>query len=137
MSALPGPKIGIGSGINDSTRNLGSVLGVAIIGSIATSAYTHALGGAAAGHTMGQAVALAHHGGPARQAIFASAARAFIHGADLGILAGAAATALATALALRYLPPAAASAAPRPAEARATESIRPAADPRFVSHARS
>ena len=39
MSSVPPAKAGVGSAINDTTRNLGGVLGVAIVGSIVASAY--------------------------------------------------------------------------------------------------
>jgi MFS transporter, DHA2 family, integral membrane protein len=39
MSAVPLSKAGVGSAMNDTTRELGGALGIAILGSIATSAY--------------------------------------------------------------------------------------------------
>jgi EmrB/QacA subfamily drug resistance transporter len=39
MSAVPLTKAGVGSAMNDTTRELGGALGIAILGSIATSAY--------------------------------------------------------------------------------------------------
>jgi MFS transporter, DHA2 family, integral membrane protein len=39
MSAVPLTKAGVGSAVNDTTRELGSALGIAILGSIANSAY--------------------------------------------------------------------------------------------------
>jgi EmrB/QacA subfamily drug resistance transporter len=39
MSAVPLSKAGIGSAVNDTTRELGGALGIAILGSIANSAY--------------------------------------------------------------------------------------------------
>jgi hypothetical protein len=39
MSAVPASKAGVGSAINDTTRELGGALGIAVLGSIATSAY--------------------------------------------------------------------------------------------------
>jgi len=44
MHRLPPALAGIGSAVNDATRNLGSVLGVAVVGSIAASAYASHLG---------------------------------------------------------------------------------------------
>jgi EmrB/QacA subfamily drug resistance transporter len=39
MSAIPLSKAGVGSAVNDTTRELGGALGIAILGSIANSAY--------------------------------------------------------------------------------------------------
>jgi hypothetical protein len=39
MSAVPLTKAGVGSAVNDTTRELGGALGIAILGSIANSAY--------------------------------------------------------------------------------------------------
>jgi len=49
MTALPPAKADVGSAINGTARNLGSVLGIAVIGSIVTSAYKAAL---APGHAV-------------------------------------------------------------------------------------
>jgi DHA2 family multidrug resistance protein-like MFS transporter len=51
MSAVPMSKAGVGSAVNDTTRELGGALGIAILGSIANSAYRGAidLGGLALG----------------------------------------------------------------------------------------
>ena len=39
MGSLPREKAGVGSAVNDTTRQMGGALGVAIIGSVATSIY--------------------------------------------------------------------------------------------------
>ena len=39
MSAVPMSKAGVGSAVNDTTRELGGALGIAVLGSIANSAY--------------------------------------------------------------------------------------------------
>ena len=43
MSAVPLSKAGVGSAVNDTTRELGGALGIAILGSVATSAYRSAI----------------------------------------------------------------------------------------------
>ena len=43
MGAVPAAKAGVGSAVNDATRLFGGTLGVAIIGSVATSLYTSRL----------------------------------------------------------------------------------------------
>ena len=50
LSVLPPAKAGIGSAINDATREAGGTLGVAIIGSVYTSLYASQLLHGAAGH---------------------------------------------------------------------------------------
>src|SRR3954452_2397486 len=49
MGALPAEKAGVGSAINDTVRNVGGVLGVAVIGSVATSAFASRMADATAG----------------------------------------------------------------------------------------
>src|SRR6478735_8899004 len=48
MGALPPEQAGVGSAVNDTTREIGGVLGVAILGSIANAGYVANLGDAAA-----------------------------------------------------------------------------------------
>src|SRR5439155_23912455 len=48
MGALPPEQAGVGSAVNDTTREIGGVMGVAILGSIANAGYVSNLGGAAA-----------------------------------------------------------------------------------------
>jgi EmrB/QacA subfamily drug resistance transporter len=50
LSVLPPAKAGVGSAVNDATREAGGTLGVAVIGSIFTSIYVHHLGGTAVAH---------------------------------------------------------------------------------------
>ncbi len=49
MSSVPLGKAGVGSAMNDTTRELGGALGVAVLGSLVTSRYTSSLGPALAG----------------------------------------------------------------------------------------
>ena len=46
MSSVPRDKAGVGSAMNDTTREVGTTLGVAVLGSILSSGYTSNLGGA-------------------------------------------------------------------------------------------
>ena len=46
MSAVPEAKAGVGSAMSDVTRQVGGALGVAVIGSIIASAYSHDMSGA-------------------------------------------------------------------------------------------
>ena len=47
MGSLPPDKAGVGSAVNDTTREFGGTLGVAIIGSVFASLYTHGIANAA------------------------------------------------------------------------------------------
>ena len=49
MSAVPLGKAGVGSAMNDTTRELGGALGVAVLGSLVTSTYTSSIGDALSG----------------------------------------------------------------------------------------
>ena len=113
MHRLPPALAGVGSAVNDATRNLGSVLGVAVVGSVAASAYASHLGAfrvagptaaAAARQSVGAAAAIARHvGGPHGAALFHSAAAAFVTGADRAVLVAAAATLAGVIVAARAL----------------------------------
>jgi EmrB/QacA subfamily drug resistance transporter len=45
MGSLPRDKAGVGSAMNDTTRQVGGALGVAVLGSVFTAAYSSGLGG--------------------------------------------------------------------------------------------
>jgi EmrB/QacA subfamily drug resistance transporter len=86
MSAVPLDKAGVGSAVNDTTRELGGALGIAILGSIANSAYrsgVHLSGlgltpsvRAQARESIGAAAGVAHSV-PAGAVVQARAAEAF------------------------------------------------------------
>jgi hypothetical protein len=108
MRELPPAVAGVGSAVNDTTRNMGSVLGVAVFGSIAASVFTSRMAFTGAAHgagSVGAAVAMAHHaGGASGAAVLHAAASAFVAGADRAVLAGviaAAAGAVVAFLAFR------------------------------------
>jgi EmrB/QacA subfamily drug resistance transporter len=88
LSTLPPHRTSMGSAVSNSTRNLGTVLGVAVLGSIATSVYN--------GRMSGRSLAAA--AGTAR------AAEAFIRGADAAALVAAAVALAAVPVALLLLP---------------------------------
>ena len=113
MNGLPPALAGVGSAVNDATRNLGSVLGVAVVGSVAASAYAshlsafHGAGPAAttiARQSLGAATAIARQiGGPHGAALFHSATTAFVTGADRAVLVAAAAALAGMIVAARAL----------------------------------
>jgi EmrB/QacA subfamily drug resistance transporter len=120
MGVLPASQAGVGSAVNDTTREIGGVLGVAVMGSVAASVYTDRMSAApqAASDSLAGALSVAHQVGSSDLA--AAAREAFVQGANKGLLVAIAAAAIGALLALRYLP---ARAAAQPA----TESAAPAA----------
>jgi len=117
MGALPLAKAGAGSAVNDTTREVGGTLGVAILGSVLNSAYAgHLLPAltrlgapAAVAHEAGQSVVAglvtAAHFPPTLQAAAAESVRqAFTAGLHRGSAVAAAATAAAAVVALIFLP---------------------------------
>ena len=90
MGSLPLAKAGVGSAMNDTTRQIGGALGVAILGSILASSYSSAMTSAVvglpaeaasvAGDSIGGAMAVASQIGEAGAALASAAAAAFIGG---------------------------------------------------------
>ena len=112
MGELPPALAGVGSAVNDTTRNMGSVLGVAVFGSIAASVFASRMASAAGGSlgSVGAAVAAAHHaGGASGAAVMHTAASAFVAGADRAVLAGVIAAVAGALVAFRAFRPARAS----------------------------
>ncbi len=114
MSAVPDAKAGVGSAMNDTTRELGGALGVAVLGSLVTSTYAGHIGDAISGLS-GSERAAAESGlvgafGVARQlgaeggALVDAAKQAFVDGIGVAALAGAAVVAIAAVVSYRLLP---------------------------------
>jgi EmrB/QacA subfamily drug resistance transporter len=136
MGALPPAKAGVGSAVNDTTRELGGSLGVAVIGSVMASVYrTHVLqsmthlgapaaAAAAARQSVAAGLTVAAHLPPALKASAAAAARqAFTGGLSAGSIVAAAAAALAAGGAALFLP--ARASQPRPASWPALAPVAP------------
>jgi EmrB/QacA subfamily drug resistance transporter len=114
MGVVPKEKAGIGSAMNDATRELGGTLGVAIIGSVYASLYASGIQDAAgtlpapaldaAGESIGAAVAVSNQLGPAGQPLIAASQAAFFDGFQLGCLVAAAVLFAGAAFAARFLP---------------------------------
>jgi EmrB/QacA subfamily drug resistance transporter len=117
MGALPRAKAGAGSAVNDTTREVGGTLGVAIVGSVLNSAYgSHVLGGltalgatAAVGHQAAQSVVAgvtvaAHFPAPVQDAARAVVQSAFMAGLHRGSVVAAAAAAAGSLVALLLVP---------------------------------
>jgi hypothetical protein len=115
MGALPRPKAGVGSAMNDTTRQVGGALGVAVLGSVLSSAYASSIApalrglpasaAALAGDSVGGAVAVAARtGGRGAQALLEAAHTAFTSGMSLALLIAAAVAAVGAIVALVFLP---------------------------------
>jgi EmrB/QacA subfamily drug resistance transporter len=115
MSSVPLRNAGVGSAMNDTTRELGGALGVAVLGSLLTTRFTGALGpdlvGLDAGQqhlaTTGLAGALevaADLPGQAGEVLAGAARSAFIDGMGVAALVGAAVVLLAAVASRRLLP---------------------------------
>jgi EmrB/QacA subfamily drug resistance transporter len=117
MGALPRGKAGAGSAVNDTTREVGGTLGVAVVGSVMSSVYgshvLHALTRtgvpaaltSAAQQSVVAGLGVAAHLPPAvRQAAAAATRQAFIDGLRSGSLVAAGATAVAALATLVFLP---------------------------------
>jgi len=153
IASLAPPNVGVGSAMNNAVRSVGAVLGVAVIGSVAATSYSHAMAGYARGRAAAQgvrapALTLARHsiaaasqltphrGGTAAasavRALQEAAAQAFVRGASPGLLTAAAGSLAAAVACARLLP------APRPNGRGATSGMSPArrAASRAASRAR-
>jgi EmrB/QacA subfamily drug resistance transporter len=119
MGSLSADKAGIGSAVNDTTRELGGTLGVAIIGSVFSSVYIGALddGGSDSvvaqlppeaqeltRESVGAARFLAGELGPNASAYLAEVNDAFLSGLGIGCLVAAGVAASGAIFANRFLP---------------------------------
>jgi DHA2 family multidrug resistance protein-like MFS transporter len=101
MGALPPDKAGVGSAVNDTTREVGGTLGVAVVGSVLSSAYgSHVVSALTRLGVPGRVAAEAG----LRVAAAAAAQQAFVTGVHQGSLVAAGATAGAALVALIFLP---------------------------------
>ncbi len=119
MGAVDKARAGVGSATNDTTRELGSALGVAVLGSVLSSGYGNALASrlgsagvpvspdlaAAARDSIGAASAVAAQiGGEPGQVLLAAARESFVSGLAGTALAGAIITAVGAAIVFHWLP---------------------------------
>jgi MFS family permease len=132
MRELPPAMAGVGSAVNDTTRNMGSVLGVAVFGSITASVFASRMGSSVGSLAAAAAGNPDHRPGSGADVLHA-AASAFVTGADRAALAGAIAVAAGLVVAFRAFRPARVTA---PAEAPAeTVAEAPAETPARVLEA--
>lgn len=115
MASLPLGKAGVGSAVNDTTRELGGALGVAVLGSLAVSHYGSGIAGAlgglpapaanAATSSLGGALQAAQSiGGQGGAALAAAARTSFVDAASMALLIGAAVVAVASAMVWKFFP---------------------------------
>ncbi|TMK55436.1 MAG: MFS transporter [Actinobacteria bacterium] len=112
MGSLPREKAGVGSAVNDTTRQTGGALGVAVLGSILASGYqSHlhvSLRGAdavTARSSVGAAVQLGERiSGRVGHTVIDVARSAYVHGMHLSFLVGAAILVCGAVLAIAFLP---------------------------------
>ncbi len=115
MSSLPPGKAGVGSAMNDTTRQVGGALGVAVLGSILTSSYRSTIASslaalppsalATAKSSVGGAIAVGNAvGGPQGDAIANVAKDAFVRGMSHGLEVGAAFILASAIVSLIWLP---------------------------------
>jgi hypothetical protein len=115
MSSVPPGSAGVGSAMNDTTRELGGALGVAVLGSLVTSRFAASLGSATdllpegsrdlARAGLAEALAAAGQvGGSAGDAVAAAARQAFVDGLGLATLVAAVIVLVAAATARLLLP---------------------------------
>jgi len=119
MGSLPRDKAGVGSAVNDTTRQVGGALGVAIIGSVYSSVFAGSMLSSlkasglslpsdvvaqvsdSVGAALGTAKAV---GGPQGQALADAARAAFVDGMHRGVIVGAAIALIGALVALFFLP---------------------------------
>lgn len=121
MGSLPPAKAGIGSAMNDTTRQVGGALGVAVIGSVFAHVYDDRIERiatlpaemiAVAREGLGQALGVATEiGGSAGAALAVAAKGAFMDGLATGLRLGTAVLAVAATAVVLWLP----ARAPEPA----------------------
>ncbi|MFC9266290.1 MFS transporter [Streptomyces zhihengii] len=115
LSAVPAAKSGLGSALNDATRQVGSTLGVAVLGSILSTVFTVRLEDRLQAHPAAQILlrdqdgrdlltGAGHPGAGTGSVLVHETGAAFIHGMAAAAIAGAGAALLAAALSWRKLP---------------------------------
>lgn len=131
MGSLPRAKAGVGSAVNDTTRQVGGALGVAIIGTIVSSVYAadiadvgrrFRLGASnldAAESSLGGAQRIAPSLGERSDAFVSAANDSFVHALSIGLRISAAIILFALVMAWRYLP----SHAAHPADASTNDAV--------------
>ena len=114
MMSLPQSKAGVASAVNDTTREVGGAIGIALLGSLVTTGYQSSLGDAtdglppeqaeAARDSIGGAMHVASQLGENGQALVDASRDAFMHGATIAFSVGAAIGLIMTVVIRRLYP---------------------------------
>jgi EmrB/QacA subfamily drug resistance transporter len=114
MSGVPRDRAGVGSAMNDTTRELGGALGVAVLGSILTSQYGSALSPSLSGlpaaargaatSSLAGALQVASHMGPQGTTLADAAKNAFVDGMGIALFVGAIVIGIAAVIARKLMP---------------------------------
>ena len=116
MGSLPPGKAGVGSAMNDTTRQVGGALGVAVLGSLTAASYHHQIASSkvlaalppaaaqAAHDSIGGAVQVAGHLGAAGHQLVADASAAFVHGMSTTLMVASVVALCGAAVAMAFLP---------------------------------
>ena len=115
MAAVPEENAGLGAALNDTTRQVGAVLGIGVLGSLTNAAYRADIDGSVAGldpglveaakQSVGAALEVAQGiGGEAGDALRVAALASFTNGFGVAMLAAAGLLAMSAAFVWRRLP---------------------------------
>jgi hypothetical protein len=117
MGSLPLAKAGVGSAVNDTTRQVGGALGVAVLGSVFTSIYASNVVDSLSGQSLppgalngvkdsigGAAQVASSIGGNTATAIMDAARSAFMDGFHASVRVGALVTFIGILITARWLP---------------------------------
>lgn len=114
VSSLPQDKAGVASAMNDTTREVGGAIGIALLGTLLSSGYRSGLGSAAEGlppelaeiaeDNIGAALAVAGQIPAGGDALAAAARDAFVEGMQLAIGVGAATMIVSAIVVARFFP---------------------------------
>jgi MFS family permease len=115
MGAVPKENAGVGSAMNDTTRQVGGALGVAVLGSLLSTSFSSHIADVAGSlpdaqaalvrNSIGYAAQVAAQlGGEPGHALLTSANAAFVHAMNTTALTGAAVALLGALIALALLP---------------------------------
>lgn len=134
MAAMPQAKAGVGSAVNDTSREVGGAVGVAVLGTLLNAGYRSNLDAQVtgivpdgvretAGESVGAALGIANELGEAGRPLFEAARSAFTDAMGVSFLVAAGMTLLGAVVAWRRLP---ARSRPEEAEVGELEHVRPA-----------
>ena len=114
MNAVPTEKQGVASAVNDTTREVGAAVGIAVAGSVLAAQYTHAMAPglsafpeqirSAATDSLANALEIAKQLGPQGPALAKLAESAFLDAMDLSLIVVSTVLALAAAFVAVWAP---------------------------------